>query len=228
MRLCFLYRGKLAAHVDGELGPGWSARVEGHLTGCDRCRTEVAELRRLDQALMVEEPELGGDPEAQRLLARLHEALDRPGFQRSLPPLEAAPSRGWTLPALASGFAMAACLAFFVMPAGDLSRPLSESSNRQSMDLAKVSAPEAKGSAREKAQGAPASTAPATSQLAAAEPGAPLPIDTLSAEMDRLMMRVEKTGSEVLTTVARARERALERSREVASRPVEEDPWSEN
>ena len=35
----------LSAYLDGELGPAEGSRVEGHVSGCDRCASRLAELR---------------------------------------------------------------------------------------------------------------------------------------------------------------------------------------
>jgi hypothetical protein len=44
-------RGDISAHADGELAPDRLAALDAHLTGCERCRTELADLLAVRDAL---------------------------------------------------------------------------------------------------------------------------------------------------------------------------------
>ncbi len=44
-------RGEISAHADGELAAGRLGALEAHLTGCERCRTELGELLAVRSAL---------------------------------------------------------------------------------------------------------------------------------------------------------------------------------
>ncbi len=55
MRLLDIFRrhpsGDISAHADGELAPGRLDALETHLAGCQRCRTELADLLAVRSAL---------------------------------------------------------------------------------------------------------------------------------------------------------------------------------
>ena len=88
-------RGELSAYVDGQLPPGRRDAITAHLSTCEACRSEIAELRSLREALSA-----------------LPEVASRRSFaltpEQVAGPLPIAPERPYVGMPLANGLKMAA------------------------------------------------------------------------------------------------------------------------
>lgn len=122
----------IQAEIDGELAPADAARIAAHVTRCPACAEIQARLLALS-ARFGQEASRYAAPEALRAAVQAHIAAAEPSMARADPPRRRSwprfpnlgfPNRG--LPNLrlgrttsfGAGFALAACLALAVLPAG--------------------------------------------------------------------------------------------------------------
>jgi len=99
---CEMKAGVLGAYLDNELSAAQIGEVQGHLAGCSRCATEVAELVRLKRALRPAQGQFTPSAEFRRKIR-----------------LQVAPKRrqwfSWPVLASVGGFAMALAVAVLVV-----------------------------------------------------------------------------------------------------------------
>ena len=126
-------RGDISAHADGELAPDRLGALEAHLTGCERCRTELDELLAVRSALR-DLPQVTA-PRSFTLTPAMAEREPAPVASRTTPSFVAMRVAG-------AGFA--AVLAVVVMlDAGGIVDDTGGGSSDESTTLGFLNAPEA-------------------------------------------------------------------------------------
>jgi len=129
----------MSAYLDGELEASQIRSLEQHLESCAPCRGHVDGFRSVDQMLALSIPDFQEDPDGERLLARLNQAIDalppeearpadvrasRPADVRASRPVSRAASSAvsvrvpWWKPLMAVGFGLAGFVVLALIPTG--------------------------------------------------------------------------------------------------------------